>query len=886
MKDEEKTKKQLINELAELRQRLIELEIREMERKKREEALWEGERRFHQMAENIPAVLWMVDPSMTQCFYISPAYEKIWGRTCESFYKDPKSFLEAILPEDRGRVVDSLARLMEGRADLDEEFRILRPDGSIRWVQNRAFRVWNERGELSGLTGSMEDITERKQTETNLREQTEVVETINCIGQILSAELDLQKVVQALTDAATELTGAAFGSFFYNVTDERGESYLLYTLSGAPREAFGHFPMPHNTDLFGPTFCGEGVIRIADVKKDPRYGKNPPYYGMPPGHLPVTSYLAVPVISRSGEVLGGLFFGHPEAGVFTERHERIVVGLAAQAAIAIDNARLFELVQNERTRAEATQKQIANILESIADGFCTFDKEWRITYLNQEAQKLLTRLQLTHEKVLNKNVWELFPHLGDSIVYEQFHRAITEQVRVEFEYFYPPLNSWFEVRAYPSKEGLTVYFQDITERKRTEETIKQLAYFDALTGLPNRTLFNDRLNLALAQASRDQQMLALIFLDLDRFKTINDTLGHTLGDRLLQEIAKRLVGCLRRSDTVSRFGSKECIISRLGGDEFTILLPRIHQVEDAARIAQRILDTLKPPFYLDGHELHITTSLGIAFYPNDGKDAQTLLKNADAAMYRAKEWGRNSYRFYTSTMNAKALERLVLEAQLRHTVEREEFAVYYQPQVNLKTGKMVGVEALIRWQHPELGLVLPGNFIRLAEETGLITSISKWVLKTACTQNKAWQQAGLPPIRVAVNLSARIFRQENLIDTVAHTLQETQLDPGYLELELTEDTIMEDAEEAIGVLHQLKEMGVNLSIDDFGKGYSSLSYLKRFPIDTLKIDQSFVKDIPGDPEDTTIARLIIDMAHALELKVLAEGVETEEQLFFFVCSTV
>ncbi|HWP45734.1 MAG TPA: diguanylate cyclase, partial [Candidatus Limnocylindrales bacterium] len=723
MKDEAKTKGQLVNELTELRRRLAELEVREMERKKREEALRESERRFHQMAENIPAVLWMVDPPMTRCFYMSPAYEKVWGRTCESFYKDPKSFLEAILPEDRGRVVDSLARLMEGRADLDEEFRILRPDGSIRWVQNRAFRVWDEHGELSGLTGSMEDITERKQTEANLREQTEVVETINRIGQILSAELDLQKVVQALTDAATELTGAAFGSFFYNVIDERGESYMLYTLSGVPREAFGHFPMPHNTDLFGPTFRGEEVIRIADVTKDPRYGKNPPYYGMPPGHLPVTSYLAAPVISRSGEVLGGLFFGHPEAGVFTERHERIVVGLAAQAAIAIDNARLFELVQNERTRAEATQKQIANILESIADGFCTFDKEWCITYLNQEAEKLLTRLQLTREKVLNKNVWELFPHLGNSIVYEQFHRAITEQVRVEFEYFYSPLNSWFEVRAYPSKEGLTVYFQDITQRKRAEETIKQLAYFDALTGLPNRALFNDRLNLALAQASRDQHMLALIFLDLDRFKTINDTLGHTLGDRLLREVSDRLTNCLRKGDTISRFKSDKYTISRLGGDEFTILLPKVNHVNDIARIAQRILDTLKPPFYLDGHELHITTSLGIAIYPTDGQDTQTLLKNADIAMYRAKEQGRNNYQFYTPAMNKATMERLALETKLRRAVEQEQFVVYYQPQVNLKTGKMVGVEALIRWQHPELGLVLPGNFIRLAEETGLITSI-------------------------------------------------------------------------------------------------------------------------------------------------------------------
>ncbi|MBI3652561.1 MAG: GAF domain-containing protein [Acidobacteria bacterium] len=320
--------------------------------------------------------------------------------------------------------------------------------------------------------------SQRKQAELGLREQTEVVETINRIGQTLSAELDQHKLVQALTQAATELTGAKFGAYFYNVSDERGEAYRLYTLSGVPLEAFAHFPMPRSTDIFGPTFHGQGVIRLADVKQDPRYGKNSPYYGMPPGHLPVTSYLAVPVVSRSGEVLGGLFFGHTEADVFTERHERIIVGLAAQAAIAMDNARLFELAQRQRAEAQAAQKQVANILESITDSFIVFDHDWRYTFLNREAEKLLLRLQIPSEQALGKKLWEIFPDLIGTELYEQFHHATSAQVPVECEFFYPPLHSWLNLRAYPSPDGLAVYTQDITARKQAEaKLIEQQAQF-------------------------------------------------------------------------------------------------------------------------------------------------------------------------------------------------------------------------------------------------------------------------------------------------------------------------------------------------------------------------------------------------------------------------
>lgn len=418
--------------------------------------------------------------------------------------------------------------------------------------------------------------------------------------------------------------------------------------------------------------------------------------------------------------------------------------------------------------------------------------------------------------------------------------------------------------------------KEIVERKRAENA----AYYDALTGLPNRLLFQERLPHALSLAERSGEMLAVMLLNLDRFQTINDTLGHTIGDRLLREVAERLAGCVRRSDTVAR----------VAGDEFALLLMQITHTEDVARIARRtedaveiargILRVLEPPFIFDEHQLYLTASIGIGLFPCDGEDAQTLLKNAGSARYRAKEQGGNNYQFYTADMNAKALKQLSLENNLHHALEHNEFVLHYQPQTEVGSGQVVGMEALVRWQHPDFGLIGPAEFIPLAEDTGLIVPIGEWVLRTACAQNKAWQEAGLSPMRISVNLSARQFQQPNLVETIARTLAETGLDPAYLELELTESSLMKNAETAIETLWKIKEIGVNLAIDDFGTGYSSLSYLKQLPIDVLKIDQSFVRDTTSDADDAAIVMAIIGLAHNLKLKVIAEGVETEEQLTF------
>lgn len=424
--------------------------------------------------------------------------------------------------------------------------------------------------------------------------------------------------------------------------------------------------------------------------------------------------------------------------------------------------------------------------------------------------------------------------------------------------------------------------RDISARKRAEAErnhlireralyaeISRLARRDALTGLPNRTLLVDRVGAAIASAQRHQHKLAVVFLDLDRFKHVNDSLGHAAGDRLLRSVAARLTGAVRASDTVSR----------QGGDEFVILLSEVRHREDVVVAAGKIVSALAQPHQVDGQDLYITASLGIAVYDEDGADVDTLIKNADVAMYYAKDHGRDNYQFFTPEMNARIVERQALEGSLRRAIERREFLLYYQPKVDLETGRMIGAEALIRWQHPMHGLLPPQRFVPVAEDSGLIVPIGQWVLHEACRQAREWQAAGLHPVPIAVNISALEFRSRNFLDRVRRTLEETGLEPRFLELELTESVLMESVDETAGVLRELKAMGLQIAVDDFGTGYSSLSYLTQFPIDALKVDQSFVREIA--PRDgSPIITAVISMGKSLNQRVIAEGVETWVQVEF------
>jgi diguanylate cyclase (GGDEF)-like protein/PAS domain S-box-containing protein len=423
---------------------------------------------------------------------------------------------------------------------------------------------------------------------------------------------------------------------------------------------------------------------------------------------------------------------------------------------------------------------------------------------------------------------------------------------------------------------------DITRRKDAEEQIRRLAYYDTLTGLPNRLLFTEQLHKAIANAERHGQQVAIMFVDLDHFKRVNDTLGHVAGDELLRVVSARLAASIRTLDSVSRgSGDNACnSIARLGGDEFIVMLSELHGASDASAVARRLVAALSEPVTVQCTELYVGASIGIAMYPYDGADIDTLLMNADTAMYRAKEAGRGGVQFYDRSMNARALERLVMEAMLRRALDRNEFVLHYQPRVDLASGRIVGAEALIRWQHPERGLVAPKEFISLAEETSLVIPIGEWAIAQACRQSAEWRAAGLSPGPVAVNLAATHLREQALPGHVARVLKEHGLPPASLEIEVTESILMADPELSVETARRLSEHGVGLSIDDFGTGYSSLSYLKRLPVTALKIDQSFVRDIATDPDDAAIITAIIAMAHTLQLKVVAEGVETEAQRSF------
>lgn len=418
--------------------------------------------------------------------------------------------------------------------------------------------------------------------------------------------------------------------------------------------------------------------------------------------------------------------------------------------------------------------------------------------------------------------------------------------------------------------GAVIVFHDVSVARAMALKMAHLAQHDTLTDLPNRLLLNDRLTQAIALARRRRTQLAVLFIDVDRFKNVNDSLGHLVGDKLLQSLAQRLLTCVRSSDTVSR----------QGGDEFVVLLADVEHAKAAGYSAAKIIAALAETHHIDGQDLNITLSVGISVFPSDGEDAQTMLKNADAAMYAAKESGRNNYQFFKQRLNDRAVERQSLENGLRHALERDELVLHYQPKINLETGEITGVEALIRWRHPVLGLLLPKKFVSIAEDSGLIVPIGQWVLREACRQAKAWQDAGLRPSTIAVNISAVEFRSEHFLVGVRNILSDTGLDPYCLEIELTESVLVQDIESTMAVLHALKAMGVQLAVDDFGTGYSSLSYLRQFPIDTLKIDQSFVQDIGIDSDDATIVSAIIGMGNSLKLRVSAEGVETQEQIAF------
>jgi diguanylate cyclase (GGDEF)-like protein/PAS domain S-box-containing protein len=562
-------------------------------------------------------------------------------------------------------------------------------------------------------------------------------------------------------------------------------------------------------------------------------------------------------------------------GPRTRHYEARILPLAGEQRIVL----VRNMTEQQRAKDELQESLslLRATLESTADGIVVMDSDRRIVAYNQKFAE----------------IWDLDPEMLEGLDSQAALAKATELVerpeaflaRIRELYAQPDASSKdvLELRdgrvierySQPQRiDGRSVgrvwSFRDVTQQHQAEATIRHRAYHDDLTGLPNRLLFHDRFAQALGHARRHKQTLALLFLDLDRFKTINDTLGHAVGDQLLKHVAQRLTTLTRAGDTCAR----------MSGDEFTLLISSIRQVDDASTVAEHVLNAIRQPFRIEGHELHVSVSVGISIYPFDGEDTETLMKHADVALYRAKETGRNTYEVYSPALNEAALERLTLGTSLRHAVDREEFLLEYQPQVDVVSGKVVGSEVLVRWVRPDGTVLPPAQFVPVAEDTGLIVRIGDWVLQKACAQAQAWRAAGLPPVQLAVNLSAQQFQRPNLVADVGRILDETGLDPRALELELTESAIMLNPEMAVSTLRRLRSMGVGIAVDDFGTGYSSLSYLRKLPISALKIDRSFVRDCLHNPDDAAIVTAVLSMARSLRLKVVAEGVETAEQMAF------
>ncbi len=508
-------------------------------------------------------------------------------------------------------------------------------------------------------------------------------------------------------------------------------------------------------------------------------------------------------------------------------------------------------------------------LEATADGILVLDDGGNVVNYNQkfiDIWELPSDTKLDRDQILTQVSAELSEPYANSLKerYTQFDADSFNSFKLKNGKILECYSQVQQLQA--QKMGQVWSFRDVTEHKKAQVIIQHQAFHDSLTNLPNRTLFDRELAQALTQAQQANQSLGVMFLDLDRFKTINDTLGHAVGDLLLKNVVERLKKCVRDQD----------IIARWGGDEFTLLLPQISGRDAATAIAKRILDALKPGFNLEQHYLHITSSIGIALFPDDGKDAETLLKNADVALYWVKEKGRNNYQHYASRLNSQAHELFNLENYLHHALAQQEFTLYYQPIIEVDTNKIVKMEALLRWQHPELGIVAPDMFIPLAEENGLIVDIGAWALKTACIQTKTWQNMGMPDLIVSVNLSARQFYNNDLVQTIKQILAQTTLSADSLELEITETATMRNTKLAKQILFKLHQMGISLSMDDFGTGYSSLSYLKDFPFSTIKIDRSFVKDLSVDSSNVAIINAITTLGAGLNLQIVAEGVESEQ----------
>jgi diguanylate cyclase (GGDEF)-like protein/PAS domain S-box-containing protein len=891
-----------------------------IEHKQREETVRASERLYRQMFENNRAVKLLIDPETGALVDVNMAACDYYGYT-----KDELLSMHVWDINVRG---EEQVRQQLGRAASNErnyfQFRHMRASGEIRDVEVYTGPI--EIGSRRLLFSIIHDITERKHAEKALQQSEEKYRVIfdyapvgiyqstrdgrfvtanatlarmlgyDSVDELLTKNLDRDIYLDARereelirrfepyayannvelrwrrkdgTVIWVQLNAHGirsshgtmfFEGFVYDVT-ERKRAEESVQAANAQRKAVLDAATPISIIATDPT----GIVTVFNSGAERMLG-----------------YTASEMIGRRGLATmqtGGAAIdavGEHEWTYVRKDGETITVAVSVTALCSEDGATTGYLHVGsditERKRAEEMlRKQFAAMTASM-DGIGILNDRLEFTYVNDSLARLFGYSH--HDLLIGHSLCDLYEPQEQVRFITSIVPLVGERGRWRGEatglrrdgVLFPQEISLTAIGG----GGMVCVVRDITERTYAEEQIKHLAYHDALTNLPNRLLFKDRLTVALSHAQREGAQLAVLFLDLDRFKVINDSLGHNIGDQLLQAVAARVQACVRDSDTVAR----------LGGDEFTVLLPRLNRADDAAPVAAKIIEAVRYPFHIEGREFFITTSIGISLFPEDGTDAESLIKNADTAMYQAKEVGRDNYQLFNAVVNAKALQRITLEHGLRKAMPNDEFEVHYQPIVDLKHGCVTGMEALLRWNHPQMGPIPPATFIPLAEATGIMIPIGTWALREACRQAKAWHDAGHSELSLAVNLSVTQLQQADLVDRVRIILAETGFPAHALDLEITESSAMQSPETSIRMLYELKKLGIRISLDDFGTGHSSLSYLKRFPIDTLKIDQSFVRDITSEVDAAAIVTGIIAMAHSLRLNVIAEGVEQDEQAKF------
>jgi diguanylate cyclase (GGDEF)-like protein/PAS domain S-box-containing protein len=750
----------------------------------------------------------------------------------------------------------------------------LRGDGTTIPIELAMQRITDTDPPL--FTGFLRDISERKQSEARILRLNRLYRTLSHTSALTVRATDRDTLFRGICRIARE---HGFIMPWFGLLDPA--TGVLNLAAHVEDEPLDLPPMSVRADApdgAGPrgTAAREGRIVICnDVRNDPEWERGRERY-----ERYGTAALAALPLMISGRVIGIFNLESPVAGYFDDDIVQLLHEMVGELTYALERLELQAAHDRALSALQESEERFRQLAENIPQIFWLTDPTLETALYMSPASEMLTG-RAANEPQARYAAWlgAIHPDDRQRVLAARQEATVAGTYDVEYRIADPHgATRWVSDRAFPIRDAagnvvrIAGIASDITESRQAQERLAHLAHYDQLTNLPNRGVFYERLSHALALAARHRWIVGVMFIDLDRFKTVNDTMGHSIGDALLRQIAVRLTDCVRGEDCVSR----------LSGDEFAIVLARLTDIDDAGLVAEKVLERLRESYQVDGIEVVVSASIGITLYPDDGDNADVLMRNADVAMYNAKSRGRDNYQFYTAELNARALARMQLEARLRGALERGEFVLHFQPKVRLESGRVCGFEALLRWAPPGDALVSPAEFIPVLEETGLITPVGEWVVGAACRQIAAWRAAGLTPVPIAINLSARQLRRAGFPDVVARMLAQHAIAPHLIEVEITESSLMENPDEAHAALVELKSLGVSLAIDDFGTGYSSLAYLKRFPFDTLKIDRSFVRDIPGDADDAMIARTIIALAHSLSLEVVAEGVETEEQLGFLL----